>query len=293
MPPIAHWSDGTLAERFDVGAGSVEQSLVLARRRPTWTAPRPTRAQPGSRPKALHGEQSTTAPAAVDFVSHDGLERATPPARWCCAWRPWSPTKRAIRLHAPPVPTRARRSSRDLAAARRHASWSWWTDPARSTYPAVLDPEFYLHGQANRHRNVRLCHARRTSPLPQPDCTASDTALVGRRTQYGETFGDDILAYAQATSEITFGVLPPPGPRRGHDVGPSAAHRRSLAACWRSACVPERRRLPQVAATTLVPGQQLTSDNYCYNRESIWATTAAPSSACRWRPTSNCRSPGA
>ncbi|MEZ4718560.1 MAG: hypothetical protein R2851_21060 [Caldilineaceae bacterium] len=22
--------------------------------------------------------------------------------------------------------------------------WSWWTDPAR-TYPAVLDPEFYLH----------------------------------------------------------------------------------------------------------------------------------------------------
>ncbi|MEZ4611697.1 MAG: hypothetical protein R2838_15910 [Caldilineaceae bacterium] len=108
---------------------------------------------------------------------------------------------------SPPVPTRARRSSRASGGCAPSRSWSWWTDPAR-TYPAVLDPEFYLHGQANRHRNVRLCHARRMSPLPQPDCTASDTALVGRRTQYGETFGDDILAYAQATSEITFGVLP-------------------------------------------------------------------------------------
>ncbi|MEZ4718559.1 MAG: hypothetical protein R2851_21055 [Caldilineaceae bacterium] len=91
---------------------------------------------------------------------------------------------------------------------------------------------------------------------------------MGRRTQYGETFGDDILAYAQATSEITFGVLP----TRPQDAVMTSAHLLLTGGLYGRMLEIGVRDLsegdfPQVAATTLVPGQQLTSDNYCYNRE--------------------------
>ena len=263
-----HWSDDALAERFDLGAGRVEQSLVLSAP-PHVDGDVPAWLSLEADLLLLHGEELWVdgAPAAATFTSHDGLDLRDASGAV------------VLRL-APVVAFEARDPARRVAGhyqgeeiepgvwrLRVVTPWAWWTDPAR-TYPAVLDPEFYLHVGKPTAIVTQDCTTPADEPFAVPDCTTSDTPLVGRRTQYGETFGDDILAYAQATSEITFGVLP----TRPQDAVMTSAHLLLNGGLYGRMLEIGVRDLsqgdfPQVASTTLVPGQQLTADNYCYNRE--------------------------
>lgn len=263
-----HWSDRTLAERFDLGAGRVEQSLVLS------APPQAHGATPAwfsleAELFLLNGEElwANGAPAGTNFVSHDGLELRDAAG--------------AVLLRlAPVLAYEARNPSHRVAGHYRGQElepgvwqlhvvtpWAWWTDPAR-TYPAVLDPEFYLHVSKSTDIATSDCVTPADEPFAVPDCTQSDTALVGQRIQYGETFGDDILSFAEATSDIVFGVLP----TRPQDAVMTAARLHLAGGLYGKALEIGVRDLaqpdwPQVASATVTPAAPLTSENFCYNRE--------------------------